>query len=80
MIEDTPREASLVSRLARSHRLFLALYRGCLRQNDSGTFQLPDKITIYKNSILSISRDEANVHERIKSTVLHRIGHHFGLS
>ena len=45
-----------------------------------GTFELPDKITIYKNSILSISRDEADVRERIKSTVLHEIGHHFGLS
>ncbi len=39
----------------------------------------PDRITIYQESIQRASRSEAEVVEQIRTTVLHEIGHFFGL-
>jgi predicted Zn-dependent protease with MMP-like domain len=41
---------------------------------------LPDRITIYRQPILQASRSEADAREEIRLTVLHEIGHYFGLS
>jgi predicted Zn-dependent protease with MMP-like domain len=40
---------------------------------------LPDRITIYRGPILAASRNEAEAREEIRLTVLHEIGHYFGL-
>jgi predicted Zn-dependent protease with MMP-like domain len=58
----------------------LGLYRGVPKTKRVIYSALPDKITIYKKPLLQISRDEQEAKERIKDTVLHEIGHHFGLS
>ena len=42
-------------------------------------FALPDRITIYRQPILASSRNEAAAREEIRLTVLHEIGHYFGL-
>jgi predicted Zn-dependent protease with MMP-like domain len=41
---------------------------------------LPDKITLYQRAIESASRTEEEVKERIQETVIHEVGHYFGLS
>jgi len=41
---------------------------------------LPDRITIYRGPILAASRTEAEAREEIRLTVLHEIGHYFGLA
>jgi predicted Zn-dependent protease with MMP-like domain len=59
----------------------LGLYQGVPygeRQTDYGMV-LPDRITIYRQPILSVSRSEAEAREEIRLTVLHEIGHYFGL-
>jgi predicted Zn-dependent protease with MMP-like domain len=40
----------------------------------------PDRITIFQGSIQSICRDEAELRAQVRKTVLHEVGHHFGLS
>jgi predicted Zn-dependent protease with MMP-like domain len=40
---------------------------------------LPDRITIYRQAILASSRNEAEAREEVRLTVLHEIGHYFGL-
>jgi predicted Zn-dependent protease with MMP-like domain len=40
---------------------------------------LPDHITIYRVAICAICRTEAEVVEQVKRTVIHEIGHHFGI-
>jgi predicted Zn-dependent protease with MMP-like domain len=40
---------------------------------------LPDRITIYRQSICAICRTEAEVVEQVRRTVVHEVGHHFGL-
>ena len=59
----------------------LGLYRGIPKTSRGfGYFALPDKITIYKQPLLQISRTEEEAKKNIRNTVLHEIGHHFGLS
>ena len=61
--------------------LLFGLYEG-VPQTKRGAYYsaLPDKITIFKNSILYVSKTEEDVREQVRSTVIHEIGHHFGLS
>ncbi|NUS44681.1 MAG: metallopeptidase family protein [Mycobacteriaceae bacterium] len=40
---------------------------------------LPDTITIYRDAILSVCDDDADVVEEVLVTVVHEIAHHFGL-
>lgn len=42
--------------------------------------QLPDKITIFKMPILALAQSKDHLTEIIRSTVVHEIGHHFGMS
>ena len=39
----------------------------------------PDRITIYQRSIEAICESREDVIEQVRTTVLHEIGHHFGL-
>ncbi|HKX73416.1 MAG TPA: metallopeptidase family protein [Candidatus Saccharimonadales bacterium] len=57
------------------------LYQGIpLTQRGAGyNLALPDKITIFKNPILSVSPDMAALKKQIKHTLWHEIAHHFGL-
>jgi predicted Zn-dependent protease with MMP-like domain len=40
---------------------------------------LPDRIIIYRNPILRICDDDADVVEEVSITVVHEIAHHFGI-
>lgn len=60
----------------------LGLYEGtALTERDGGwdAGALPDRITIYKNSILEICSSEKQVLEEVGITVVHEIAHHFGI-
>src|SRR6187431_1595883 len=64
----------------------LGLYQGVPLTNrnhaygySSGTFPMPDKITIYRRPICRIARSEAEVVEQVKVTVIHEVAHHFGI-
>ncbi len=41
---------------------------------------LPDKITIFKIPHLMVTRTLKDLEKRVRSTVMHEIGHHFGMS
>lgn len=63
-----------------SQRL-LGLYEGYAlteRGADYGAV-LPDRITIFRNPILSICHTEAQVAHEVTVTVVHEIAHHFGI-
>ncbi|MEU7139454.1 metallopeptidase family protein [Nocardia sp. NPDC046473] len=59
----------------------LGLYRGiALTERDSHYGgSLPDTVTIYRESILAICADEAEVVEEVVITVIHEIAHYFGI-
>lgn len=41
---------------------------------------LPDKITLYQRAIEEVCRTKRQVREQIRTTLMHEIGHYFGLS
>jgi predicted Zn-dependent protease with MMP-like domain len=68
----------------RSHpgSILFGLYRG-IPQTQRGLYYsgvLPDKIVIFAGPILSMSSTIHEAKDQIKKTVLHEIGHHFGMS
>ena len=40
---------------------------------------LPDRITIYRQAICAICRTEDEVASEVRRTVIHEVGHHFGI-
>ena len=61
--------------------LLFGLYEG-VPQTRRGIYYSapPDKITIFKNSILRVSRTPEEIRAQVRAVVIHEIGHHFGLS
>ncbi len=41
---------------------------------------LPDRITIYRLPILRMCRDQQDVVDQVRVTVIHEVAHHFGIS
>lgn len=64
------------------NKLILGLYQGVPLSKRTHYYAgvLPDKISIYKAPILRISRDREEAVENIKMTLLHEIGHYFGIN
>jgi len=63
--------------------LLFGLYQGIPKTKRGGYGigpTLPDKITIFKIPILMTSESHSDAEAKIKDTVIHEIGHHFGLS
>ena len=61
----------------------LGLYWGRSIQGDSFFDvggQLPDRVYIYRGPILRLCETEEDVVREVQDTVVHEIGHHFGLS
>jgi len=52
-----------------------------LTQRDRGYegMVMPDRISIFRRPILAMCRDEAEVVEQVRITVVHEVAHHFGI-
>ncbi len=59
----------------------LGLYEGVplTARTSSYAGVLPDRITIYHQAICAICHSESGVTEQVRRTVIHEIGHHFGI-
>lgn len=59
----------------------LGLYQGIplTRRTTSYGGVLPDRITIYRRAICARCRSEDEVVDQVRRTVIHEIGHHFGI-
>jgi predicted Zn-dependent protease with MMP-like domain len=63
-------------------RGLLGLYEGIPLTNRTTNYAgvLPDRITIYRLAICAICDSEAEVVEQVRRTVIHEVGHYFGIS
>ena len=59
----------------------LGLYEGIplIERTANYSGVLPDRITIYHQAICAICLTESDVVEEVRRTVIHEIGHHFGI-
>ncbi len=62
-------------------RTLLGLYHGIALPDRSEGYNLvlPDKISIYQGPIESICETDDDVRDQVRTTVLHEIGHYFGI-
>lgn len=80
IVEAWPTKEEFESIKAHPGSLLFGLYRGVPKTKRLSNYSaLPDKIIIYAGPILMISKDLDDAKKRIKDTVLHEIGHHFGM-
>jgi len=78
---DDPDEYQVQKSGLKEGNILLGLYEGIpLTQRGAGyTFVLPDKITLFKRSILMVVRTTDELYEQIKRTLWHEIAHYYGL-
>ena len=58
----------------------LGLYQGVpLHERSVFYSSLPDRIVIYRGPILRVARSRQDILRMVRETVLHELGHHFGL-
>jgi predicted Zn-dependent protease with MMP-like domain len=63
-------------------RGLLGLYSGVPLTRRTTTYAgvLPDRITIYRRAICAVCSSEQEVVQQVRKTVVHEVGHHFGIS
>lgn len=79
---DAPTPEQLITNHVGPNQLLLGLYEGIpqtSRLSTSYSGVLPDKITIFKESIMMVTHDDLSFYEQIKRTIWHEIAHHYGL-
>lgn len=81
VIKDAPTPYQLRKSKLPPRVLLLGLYEG-VPQTKRGVYYstIPDKITIFKDAIEQVCQTEEQVRNQVRKTVIHEIGHHFGLS
>ncbi len=80
-VEDLP-DRRTVRKMGRgSLRGLMGLYHGIplTRRSVEHSGTLPDRITLYKQNIEDVCATREEIIEQIRTTVLHEVGHHFGL-
>ena len=62
----------------------LGLYEGVPLTNRArygeGGMVMPDRITIFRRSICAVCTTDQEVIDQVRVTVIHEVGHHFGLT
>ena len=59
----------------------LGLYDGVALTERYGDYgmELPDRIFVFRNPLLEMCRDEAELAHEVRVTVVHEVAHHFGI-
>jgi predicted Zn-dependent protease with MMP-like domain len=81
VVEDEPSREDLGSAGIEPGRTLFGLYQG-VPQTERGTWYgnvLPDRIVIYQRPIEAVARNRRDIRKEIRITLMHEIGHHFGL-
>jgi len=78
---DDPDEYQIQQSGLREGNILLGLYEGIplTKRGGNYTFVLPDKITLFKHSMMMVAQDPASLYEHIKRTLWHEIAHYYGL-
>jgi predicted Zn-dependent protease with MMP-like domain len=60
--------------------LLMGLYEGTpLTERTTDYASLPDRITLFQDSIEAVCGTDEEIREEVRKTVLHEIAHHFGM-
>ena len=82
LVEDLPPQP-ISSPPGQPRRILLGLFHGVPLTQKSvfhGPIGSPDYVVLYKKNIESICSTEAEVREQIRLTIIHELGHYFGMT
>jgi predicted Zn-dependent protease with MMP-like domain len=83
VVEDEPSEDDLDVLDDESYEAgseLLGLYRGIpMTRRTHNMVALPDSVAIFRGPILRVARTREAVVEQVRETVIHELGHYFGL-
>ncbi|NJL29359.1 MAG: metallopeptidase family protein [Thermoanaerobaculia bacterium] len=80
-IEDEPDPEDLEALGMEEDEELFGLYQGMpLTERDSFYQELPDRVVIYRGPIVRACESRREVIREVRDTVVHELGHHFGLS
>lgn len=82
VIADTPNQEQQIATKTGPDDILFGLYEG-VPQTERGVMEevvLPDKITIFKQPILAVYDDPADIAACVANTVWHEVAHHFGMT
>jgi predicted Zn-dependent protease with MMP-like domain len=81
LVEDMPPSQPSRLRSGQQRRLLLGVFHGVPATKKS-IFDLstgPDYIVLYQKNIEAVCSSEAEVREQIRLTIIHELGHYFGM-
>jgi predicted Zn-dependent protease with MMP-like domain len=81
LVEDVPPNQRSLPKAGQQRSLLLGIFHGVPTTKKS-IFDLPsgpDHIVLYQKNIEAICSTEAEVRQQIRLTVIHELGHYFGL-
>ncbi|HVS13416.1 MAG TPA: metallopeptidase family protein [Thermoanaerobaculia bacterium] len=81
-VEETPSAEDLAGLEMEPHEAdeLLGLYQGTpLGERGTEYVDLPDRVVLYRRSILAVCESEEDVRQEVRDTLIHELGHHFGL-
>jgi predicted Zn-dependent protease with MMP-like domain len=81
VIADAPTEEQRKENNLSEDEILFGLYEG-IPQTERGLSDdivLPDKITIFKEAILAVYSDPADIAVCVANTIWHEVAHHFGM-
>jgi predicted Zn-dependent protease with MMP-like domain len=82
LVEDLPPKP-IPSKPGQPRRILLGLFHGVpmtMKSVFQGPSGSPDYVVLYQKNIESICTTEAEVREQIRRTVIHEMGHYFGMN
>jgi predicted Zn-dependent protease with MMP-like domain len=80
VVEDEPDPDDLVELEMDPEEELFGLYQGVPLPDRGGSYTaLPDRIAIYRGPILRWCQDRREVVREVRDTVIHELGHYFGL-
>ena len=80
VVEDNPTSEQLASSMMEDGEYLLGLYEGLpLTEREDYGMVLPDKISIFQDSIEAVCGNKDEIVQEVRDTVIHEIAHHFGL-
>ncbi len=87
MVEDVPREQrdrerKPAPRSERPRRLLLGVFVGvpATQRSVFATPSGPARIVLYQKNIEAVCHSEAEIRRQVRLTVIHEVGHYFGMS
>jgi predicted Zn-dependent protease with MMP-like domain len=82
LVADRPSSNQLSKSRLKANQTLLGLYEGVpqTRRGSNYGMVLPDKITIFQQTIEAICRNDEEVIAEVGKVVKHEIAHHFGIS